>query len=535
VEVLAVTLLALAVRLVYLDHTPYVDELNHALAARSLLEDGTLQINGGRPYTRGSLFTYLVAGVVALFGDSLVVGRVPAVLAGTALVVVVFVWVRAIANRWGAWIAALLVCFAPISIYLSQQVRFYTLQTLLFWVGALLVYRVVTAPPANQRRTALLVVATLVCFAVALHLQPVTAFGIAGVCLWVLIDRSIALTRILKNSGTRARLLTAGIVLAGFGVLAAAVASGAIAHAVHTFGHVDMWAEHQQTNIRFYHDLFVHQYPTIWTLFPLLLLVAASRYLRPTVFLAIVFGLALLSHSLAAWKHERYFFYAMPFFFAITGLASAVVVPWLKSRFELLLGHLPGLTPASRFGTTLFGITIAAAAVFAAAGNSATSYTYRMLTVSDAEWRMGVAYRGESDWTTVLPELRAVAAESEMVVASSTLRALYYLGRVDVGLNANELAWTRRGREFSIAAKEAVPLVSAPESIALLQSCFRSGLIIADQRTWRHHWGVPAATADFIEESLTSVPLRAASGVLGYRWVNPSAGVAAECAALAHR
>jgi hypothetical protein len=62
-EAAAVALIALTVRLIQLDHAPWVDELFHMLAARSLLTDGTLHINGTVEYTRAWVFTWLLAGL----------------------------------------------------------------------------------------------------------------------------------------------------------------------------------------------------------------------------------------------------------------------------------------------------------------------------------------------------------------------------------------------------------------------------------------------------------------------------------------
>src|ERR1700712_2542715 len=106
---LAVFAIAFATRLVGLHHTPYVDELNHVMAAHSLLARGTLELTpGGDPYTRARSFTYLIAALFRVFGESLAVARTPAVLAGAALVTVLFVWVRSVAGRSAAWIAAML-------------------------------------------------------------------------------------------------------------------------------------------------------------------------------------------------------------------------------------------------------------------------------------------------------------------------------------------------------------------------------------------------------------------------------------------
>jgi 4-amino-4-deoxy-L-arabinose transferase-like glycosyltransferase len=514
-EVALVALLALVVRLVYLDHSPYIDELNHALAARSLLEDGTLRINGGSPYARSWLYTLLVAGMVALLGDTLVVGRIPAVVAGTVLVAAVFLWTRSVANRSAAWIAAVLLCFAPISIYLSQQVRFYTLHALLFWLGAVAVYGAVTG--VGRRRKALLLAASAVCFALAFHLQPTTAVGVLAVCAWVAVDRIPALARQVRARRWRGPAAVAILVAAG---LFALLATGVLERGASLFGYADAWAAHNRDNVRFYHDLFVSQFASLWTLLPLLFLLGASRWPRPAVFFATVFATAFLVHSLAAWKHERYIFYALPFFFATAALGIAAAVPWLWSRFDDVVRRGLDARPPGPLVSTLFALVLAVSALFAAAGNGATSYAYKMLTVPDTEWRMPVAYRGEAEWRIALPELRAAAAESEIVLATSMLKALYYLDRVDAGLTATEVQRSRSGSEFAIARKEAVPVISTPESLQHLVACFPSGLVIAEQRNWRHAWGVPDATADLLETTLTRVPVPSYSGVLAFRWKN---------------
>jgi hypothetical protein len=527
-----VGLLALAVRLVFLDHTPYIDELNHALAARSLLDDGTLRINGGAPYSRSWLFTLLVAGMVAIFGDSLVIGRLPAVAAGTVLVVLVFMWTRSVASRPAAWVAALLLCFAPISIYLSQQVRFYTLHALFFWLGAIAVYAAVAGGKRSCTRATLLLGGAAACFVLAFHLQPVTAIGILGVCLWVAIDRVPALAHRFRSG--QGRWPGVGGALACVGAIVF-VARGGMVRQRLMFGYVDPWAEHSRNNLRFYHDIFVDQFPTLWTLFPLLFLLAASRHLRPALFAASIFGTAFFFHSLVAWKHERYIFYALPFFFVVVGLGVAVALPWLRNRFEALLSRAhPTLAP-STVVSGVFGLGLAGSALFAAAGNGAASYAYKMLTVPDAEWQMAVAYRGEADWGIALPQLRPVAAESEVVLATSMLKALYYLDRVDAGLTATEVARSRSRAEFAVARKEAVPVISTAESLGVLVGCFRSGLVIGERRNWRHSWGVPDATADFIEATLTRVEVPNHSGILAFRWTNGGDSPDAGCRSLLPR
>jgi hypothetical protein len=522
--------IALAVRLVQLGHTPYVDELNHAIAARSLLADGTLAIPGGGEYVRGWLFTWMVAGANAIFGDSLAAARVPAVLAGVALVIAVFAWLRRVAGSAAAWTGALLLALAPISIYLSQQVRFYTLQALLFWGGAVLVYAATEGTPradANPREglprvrvRALFGAGALVCFAIAYHLQPVTVVGVAVLGAWLAVDRGPTALRWVQAGGA-ARTLA---VVAAAAVVAVVIArSGWLQGNLARMAYADVWAEDNRTNLRFYHDLVLSQYPTLWTLFPLAVLVGAVRRFRAMLFCVIIFGGAFAFHSLAAWKHERYLFYALPFFFAAWGIAAAVILPWLHGQVAALVRQLTGTRVGTRAARALATLLLAAGVAFAAYGNTATSFTYRMLTTSDRDWTLSRAYRGEADWAAVLPALRDAADASDVVVTSAMLKAIYYLGRVEMGLSATEVT---RGNpdEFAIVYKEGVPVISLPESVALVHQCTASGLVIADARSWRRPWGVTPAVADYLEANTEQMALNPEYGVLAFRWMHTPAG-----------
>src|SRR5690349_11806532 len=85
----ALFLLALLIAAVRIGHQPEFDELYHVLAARGWLETGRFAIAEGE-YNRTSLFTLLIAGLFRLFGESIVVARVPSVLAYAVLVAMFF-------------------------------------------------------------------------------------------------------------------------------------------------------------------------------------------------------------------------------------------------------------------------------------------------------------------------------------------------------------------------------------------------------------------------------------------------------------
>lgn len=521
-ELCLIGLLALAVRLIGLYHTPFVDEMNHVLAAHSLLERGTLQIGEGAPYNRAALFTYLVAGLFRLFGESLATARIPAVLGGVGLVVAVFLWVRAEAGRAAAWIAALLLCFSPGAIYLSQQVRFYTLQALFFWMGAMGVYHLATRARPLAPRTGGVALASVALFAAAFYLQPVTAVGIAAVLLWLLFAAAPALRRAVTAGRFGAAAVGAGFLLGGV-ALAYLLQSGAFQMAVGVFQHTDLWAEGRRENPLYYHELLLEQYATLWTLFPLALLAAALRNARAALFCAMVFGIAFVFHSVAAWKAERYLFYAFPFFFAVVGMGGAQLVVWVRRAVPRLLAIAPAAVARGIPAEVASAAILGGAVLFAAAGNGAAVYTFRMLTTSDAEWRIDNRYRGEADWAAAAPRLAPLLRQSSVLLASSNLKALYFLGRLDFDLSLDQLA--KRGRqlpEFALSGKTARPVISTPESLRRVIECRPTGLVVVEQNQWRTPWGVRPGTADYLVEHTQRVPLPESNRLLAFRWSRPA-------------
>ena len=89
-------------------------------------------------------------------------------------------------------LAALLLALDPESVEISQFARFYALHSLLFWLGAIGIYRLVMAPPAAPLRAVLLGIGTLICFGTALYLQITTLIGLLGVAAWSVVALELA-------------------------------------------------------------------------------------------------------------------------------------------------------------------------------------------------------------------------------------------------------------------------------------------------------------------------------------------------------
>lgn len=536
VEPLVVFAIALAARLPFLDHIPHKDELNHVLAARSLLERGTLEVAaGGVPYERAWGFTHLVARMFQIFGESLMVARVPALLAGAGLSVAVFLWVRQESDRIGAWIAALLITFAPISLMLSQWVRFYTIHALLFFAACALTYRALPAAGIRARRRALLLFVAAMFLLAALHLQVTTLVGIAGLGAWIILDVAFRLWRRAAPSRQPLRaaaliLLLLAVALSGIAILRlTALGEWALVMA----GTTDLWAEENADAIRFYHDHFLALYPTLWTLFPAAILVAGARYPRPTLLCACVFGVAFVSHSLLAWKAERYIFHALPMFFAIWGLAASASVPWLRLQVLRIAQAATGRPLSPRVRDPVVAVVLLSIVVFAAPGNAANAYAVKMMTVGDAAWGDWGGYRGNPDYAAAGAALQAEVNETDVLLASSDVSALHGLGRLDYVLR-RETGPGGDLPDFAISGKSNRPVVSTPQALRLVMACHESGLAIIERTHYRRDWAVTPALVEVLDANAREVDLPEAWRLWVYRWSRPLEGGEADCAQFRH-
>jgi hypothetical protein len=521
-EPLAVLTVALVARLPYLDHVPHKDELNHVLAARALLDTGTLAIvPDGTPYSRAWAFTYLVSGLFRMFGESLVVARIPAVLAGSALVLLLFLWVRSEVGRTGAWVAALLLAFVPISLQLSQWVRFYTLHALLLFASCLLIYRLLHARPSGWHQAAAIAGLAATLMGMAWHLQPITVIGAGGLALWLFLAAPGLLVRPFPAPGYR---VLAAVVAGGLVLVAALAFSGRGESLLRMATHPPLWAESRGDHVRYYHQLFLDRYGVLWTLFPLAALLAGAARPKPALMALCVFGVAFVTHSFLAWKHERYLFYALPFFFAVWGMAVGSSLPWIMRRSRRFVRLGPGrvLPPTvQRLGA---GLLLLGVVGFAAFTTPAVSYGHKMLTVPDAEWNFRWGnYRGEPNWEAAARELRPVIEAAEVIVGSYNVTALHAIGRLDYLLRpvgGNDY----RRPEFTVESKTRSPAISSPASLATIMGCHGSGVIFIERGHWRNPSAVPPAAADLLEQVATPVPVPEHWRLTVFEWTSPLPG-----------
>src|SRR3546814_1274283 len=122
------------------------------------------------------------------------------------------------------------------------------------------------------------------------------------------------------------------LALVGLGVVAVAVLlqTGMLAELFEMYRSTPLWGAEDKDNVQFYVRLFLNDYPTFWTLLPVAALIALARRPEPGRLCIVAFATAFVLHSFAGMKHERYIYYAMPFFFVIWGIALAELLPHLR-------------------------------------------------------------------------------------------------------------------------------------------------------------------------------------------------------------
>ncbi len=512
-------LLALGIRLRDLSFAPDVDEFHHILAAQSLLTEGNLTLAGGElPYTSGLLFTLLVAGFFALVGDSVEVARLPAILGGAALVAVAYLWVRSASNRLAGWVAALLLCTYPFGIYLTQVSRFYSLHALFFLLGVMAAYKLASGEWEAWPRGMALLAGAAGALTIAFHLQVATVVGVGALGIWVLVDRGAWFVAWVRDFPRPWVPLGVGAVLL-LSAVGAVWLSGFADRALSLFQYADPWAFDQRENLRYYHWRLQSDFGPIWAFFPVLLLVTLYRNWRFGLLCGAVFGVVFVVHSFAAWKHPRYIFYVMPFFFAIVGVAAAEIVPALGRILGRLLEERAGWMRSAATRAVVLGCAAVGATAFALAGFGAFSDFTRMMQPGPDPLESPRPFRGKAEWAEAQPTLEELSRDAEVLVSYSHLKPQYYLGRLDVILQRNHLfrgdGWAP---EFAIQDQLALPVISRPESLAGIVACHDSGIVIGEHFGWSDPAGVPAETVAWIEAELDPVPLPPEWRLLVYTW-----------------
>lgn len=533
-EALAIGFLAITARSFHAEHAPLYDELYHVLAARSWATDGSLAIGPGA-YTRGALFTVLTGWMFEGWGVSLTVARIVPMLAGSLLVLSLFLWTRSVAGRTAAWVAALLLCFSPNAIVLSQFIRPYSLHALLFFWGAIGLHSLVSGEiGSGGRRWAVIGTSALSLFA-ALRLQVTTLIGLVGMTPWLVIAARPGWAALFERLRRHKAIGWGLLVLAGGGGIAL-VQTGMVGHLLDLAQERPLWVQSGKFHV--YHWIFLKYYPTLWALLPLAWLFAIARKGEPALFCCSAFTVSLLLHLFFPIRGERYIAYLMPFFFALWGMVLAEMVPELGRTAVAALGRvIPGLRLSERAGRIVQGLTVTVSLAFLLASNAAFLHAGRVILRGPVD--LHPQYR--VDWSLAREVLGPLARAADLVITTNGLGASYYLGRFDVEFSATHLSEVEDGEQFSIDHRTGRPIISEAQSLRQLMACYPTGLVISEGWQWKNRIvGIDDRSADLLVQETERVELPPRANLIAFRWRRadgePREGLAADaCRALRAR
>ena len=509
------------IRLPGLHRLPWTDELYTMMAAHGWLSDGVPRIGEG-VYNRAEGFTALIAWFFRAFGESLVVARLPSLIAGSLLVVVVFLWTRWAAGTMAAWIAAAFMAFSPLAIQMSQFARFYALFGLLFSLGAIGFYMLVERRFSAGR--SLGVAAGVVgCWLVALHLQVLTLVGLVAIGFW------FATCQFLPWIIARRHQPKVWGLVGLLAVVAVAAAVVGIEHGLARTlldGYRDgpLTALEQKNQVWFYHLEFIDRYPSLWPIVPFAAMLAASVRPQPSLFCLCLFGVSFAILSFGTMKHFQYLYFVLPFLFVLWGISLAAALPplgrWLRDVIDRLLELVAPRLPRGRSRVFL----LSAGVLFLILANGAPARTLLK--------PFGISLRDDAvlvDWSSGKTLLEPRLHDAAVVLSPSDVQALYYLDRLDVVVNASRLT-EYGGREFSRDPRTGKVVISTPESLNLVIDCSPSGLFLTDPVSWQAAWAMPHATANVVENRLTAIELPPDLKMLAFSWQHPTpAAPPAEC------
>jgi hypothetical protein len=259
------------------------------------------------------------------------------------------------------------------------------------------------------------------------------------------------------------------------------------------------------------------QYPVLWALFPVAIVVALARFTRPAIFALWMFGSAFVFVSLGGSKADRYLYFAMPFFFVLWGMALATLLPALRSVARGAVAAVAGARVGERGRTVASVLLLASVLGFVVSQTAALRTSWRLVFPGNADrpYRM-------ADWPAALRELRPLVDTADVVVSSYVLKPVYYLGRGDVTLSRTEVAELAPDREkpveFAIDPSTGRPAISTPESLRRVMSCYPSGIVLTEKYHINRAILIPEETTAFLAANTTQVPLPPDSWVLAFRW-----------------
>jgi len=523
-------------RLAHLDRQSFwVDEMNHVVAAQSLLRGEGAVFPSGLPYTRSLLFTKLIAYSFAFFGVSEFSARFPSAIFGVLSIPLVFFIARRMFRHAGiGLIAAFLQAFAPFNIGWSRVSRMYAIFQFFFLLAAYAIYEGAEGsrlkPAANSRAGKLcrlvakwnidffwLVIAAIA-LGVATYLQVLSGVLLPGLVLYfLLMIFGVALGKGAKSALTSKYIFYLVVAIIGTAAIVS-LAPEILAQAREAMNFSPNWAQYDYVQNPFYYLWFLTSnfYFTIAAFFVIGVVMAIAELRKPALYLLVLFlvPLALLS-TIFALKVERYIFHLFPLFLIIAAYGA---VKLFKHAVAVGKDTQQQYFLPSFWSSPLLTKVVIGMIFLSILGASDWLRFARKIPSLRAGTNGAVTHE---EWREACDFVRRERLEGQPVISTLPVAVYYYLGRIDYLLASME-----NPRNEEIVMKNGAPidyysnanvLDTVEDLQRLMQSQPRGWLILDLYRLGETRYVRPAVK-EFIQRQLQCRYMTPEKSIAIYCW-----------------
>jgi hypothetical protein len=242
----------------------------------------------------------------------------------------------------------------------------------------------------------------------------------------------------------------------------------------------------------------------------------------------------LVLQSLGGMKSSRYVFYALPFLFALWGMAAAILLPAAWKAIEQGVAALQQVT-ACRFPAmvvaALVSFLLAVSVAFAIIANPIYRTTLKSLardaTVGIRQPSRLITSPPDWPWSDYAPALRSAIGNPSVLLVGDDFNAIVYLENYDLLINTHRVEDIPPKGEFVLDPRTGRRAISRPETIAKVVSCYEDGAVVVSDARWRTYIGISNEAADTIEQ-LTQAVTPAIPGFHVFKWQGQAAATSCD-------
>ena len=320
-----------------------LDEILHMHVAAQLAEGKAPELPSGQYYTRSLLFSSLVSVAGTLGGFNEFVLRVPSVMLGILLVVLVY-WLTA---RWfsapAGVVAAFMATFSPIEVAHSREVRMYALFQCLYLLVLFFFYEgmntAVRSRSSNitMRRfqelcamvhiRPLFLLASLGVFFLALETQHLILPGLSGVVVYIFAMGSIGwlITRVSRVDCVKYSVISGLIIISC--VSSVLMVPEVLDKIVQAVTKVPPWNKEIAQNWNYYRHILIDEYPIVFGTLAVSMAYCIAKKPGISLFVCLAFAVPFIIHSIVfQQKTYRYILYILPLMYMVAGFSIAEIL-----------------------------------------------------------------------------------------------------------------------------------------------------------------------------------------------------------------